>query len=312
MIGRLLRRSWAWPWELWRSGVLGMNRRQATLTLRLNPRPLYPRVDDKSLTKTICEANGVPTPETFLLVERFGDIAHFAERLGDRREFVVKPTRGAAGRGVLVVADRGPEGYRTSGGALVTESAMRYHLSSILAGQFSLGGRADRALVERRLRRHPAFEVLAVDGTPDVRVVVYRDRPIMAMTRLPTRLSGGRANLHQGAVGAGIDMATGRTTDGVWRGERVTEAPDTGLPLAGVQVPHWPEVLEIASRLSRALELGYVGVDIVLDADDGPVVLEANARPGLGIQIANRRGLLTAIREVDERLSPRMDTGGHG
>ena len=47
-------------------------------------------------------------------------------------------------------------------------------------------------------------------------------------------------------------------------------------------------------RLSHALQLGYVGVDIVLDANYGPMVLEANARPGLNIQIANNQGLLKA------------------
>ena len=302
MIGQLFRRFWAWPWELGRAGVLGMNHRQARYTLRLNPRAFFPRVDDKSLTKTICEANGVPTPETFLRIERFGDVVHFAERLGERREFVIKPGRGSAGRGILVIADRADGGYRTSGGALVSEADMRYHLACALAGQFSLGGNTDRVIVERRLRRHPVFADLAVDGTPDIRVIVYRAHPIMAMTRLPTRMSGGRANLHQGAVGAGIDLDTGVTLNGVWRGEHVTTAPDTGAPLAGVQIPHWPEILDIASRLSRALELGYVGVDIVLDAEQGPVVLEANARPGLGIQVANQRGLLPAIRRADARM----------
>ena len=52
-------------------------------------------------------------------------------------------------------------------------------------------------------------------------------------------------------------------------------------------------------KLGDALELGYVGVDFVIDANDGPVVLEANARPGLAIQVAHRHGLLQRLDAID-------------
>ena len=77
------------------------------------------------------------------------------------------------------------------------------------------------------------------------------------------------------------------------------EHPDTGVAIARRVLPQWEETLDIAVRLAQAIGLGYIGVDIVLDQTQGPVVLEANARPGLAIQIANRKGLLTAIREID-------------
>jgi D-alanine-D-alanine ligase-like ATP-grasp enzyme len=69
--------------------------------------------------------------------------------------------------------------------------------------------------------------------------------------------------------------------------------------IAGVVVPDWPELLAAATKLSGVLELAYLGVDFVLDAQRGPVVLEANARPGLAIQIANRAGLLPRLHRVD-------------
>jgi glutathione synthase/RimK-type ligase-like ATP-grasp enzyme len=62
-------------------------------------------------------------------------------------------------------------------------------------------------------------------------------------------------------------------------------------------------------KLADALELGYIGVDFVLDAALGPVVLEANARPGLNIQVANRRGLLPRLALVDAQ-PPAMLQGG--
>jgi hypothetical protein len=45
--------------------------------------------------------------------------------------------------------------------------------------------------------------------------------------------------------------------------------------------------------------MGYIGVDFVIDAKIGAVVLEANARPGLAIQVAHRVGLLPRLQIID-------------
>jgi alpha-L-glutamate ligase-like protein len=295
-------RFWAWPSELRRCGVLGINARNAELLAAGNPRSFLPRVDDKAVTKALCRARGIPVPETYAVVERFGDIRRLDALGGDRHEFVIKPARGAGGRGIQVIVARDGDSFRTGGGVLLAFPEVRYHLAGILAGLYSLGGRPDKAILEERIHRHPIFETMAVGGTPDIRVVVYRNMPAMAMLRLPTSTSGGRANLHQGAVGVGIDLDGGRTSGGVWQGRRVAYHPETGAPLGGVEVPHWETVLSIASELGGALGLNYVGVDIVLDPNRGPVVLEANARPGLVIQIANEAGLWQRLREIDALL----------
>jgi alpha-L-glutamate ligase-like protein len=259
-------------------------------------------VDDKAITKRLCEECDIPVPQTYALIETFGAVRRLDATLGDRPDFVIKPGRGAAGRGVLVVLGREGDRFRTARGDLLSVDDLRYHVADILSGLFSLEGHPDRALVEERLDLHPAFGSIAVGGAPDVRIIVFRGEPAMAMLRLPTRMSGGRANLHQGAVGVGVDLATGVTRGGVWLGRPVDKAPDTGVALAGVQVPHWDRAPGIAAFVSRAVELGYVGVDLVIDSRRGPVVLEANARPGLAVQIANDRGLLPDLAEAERRL----------
>jgi len=297
-------RFWAWPWELKARGILGVNARNARLLFDLNPRACYPRVDDKSVTKRICHAHGIPVPDTYALIEQFGDVPRVEWLLVDRPDVVIKPARGAAGRGVLVLTGRTDSGYVTSGGRRISAEEVRYHVSTTLSGLYSLGGRPDRVIVEERIAIHPALAAMAVGGTPDVRVIVHRGRPVMAMIRLPTRQSGGRANLHQGAVGVGVAIETGATFGGAHHDRPVSVHPDTGAALAGTVLPHWSDVLTIAAALGRALEMGYVGVDIVLDAGRGPVVLEANARPGLAVQIANRSGLLTRLVEPTAVPSP--------
>jgi len=294
-----LRRLWAAPNDLARHGILGINARNADYVLPCNPRKFYPRVDDKRLTKRICQERQIPVPETYAIIERYGDLKRFEALLGGRADFVIKPCAGSEGRGIIVVVGRDATGYFTAGGTHYELPDIRYHLATILAGLYSLGGQLDRVIVEQRIVRHAAFEQVAVGGTPDIRIILYHYIPVMAMVRLPTQESRGRANLHQGAIAAGIDLRTGCTSGGVCHNQALTHHPDTGASIEGLQIPMWDRLLESAMRLAEGLELHYVGVDFVLDAAIGPVVLEANARPGLAIQVANRRGLRPRLELVD-------------
>jgi alpha-L-glutamate ligase-like protein len=282
-------------------GVLGMNARNAGAILGHNPRALYPTVDDKLQFLALCQRIGVPTPSTYAVFARHGDLRDLEATLVAAPDCVIKPARGSSGRGVVVLTGAGPGGYLRHNGSLATADDLRRHVSDILSGLFSLGGRPDRAMVQQRLRTHPAFERISYRGTPDVRVLLYRGEPAMAMLRLPTLESSGRANLHQGGVGVGVDLETGRTTRAIWRGRVVRRHPDTGEPIADRLIPDWRALLAAARAVARATGLGYVGVDVVPNLA-GPVVLEANARPGLAIQSANGIGLLGVMERIDEQM----------
>jgi len=288
-------------------GILGMNQRNTECILDLNPRPYFPLVDGKKRMYDLCRAIGVPTPDLYAVVAAHSALRQLPRLLEQRGSFVIKPNRGAGGRGLLViVGSDGPAFVRHNGMHLAMRD-LRQHVSSIISGLFSLGSRADEALIQERVVPDRAFDPISFQGASDVRVIVYRDVPVMAMLRLPTRLSGGRANLHQGAIGAGVDLETGRTTRAVLR-NRVTERhPDTGGSVIGFAVPFWRQILEMARRVSQETKLGYVGVDIVVDRSRGPLLLEANARPGLAIQIANGQGLLHRFEKIDSVLD---GTGG--
>lgn len=292
-------RFWAWPDELHRRGVLGINQRNLDIILECNPRGFYPRVDNKLITKEICQVNGIQVPETYFIITEHSECHSFLNLIGDRTEFVVKPSSGAAGRGIVVVAGRLGNNFFTTSGRLIEWTDLRHHLATIISGLYSLGGQADSVIVERRIVSHPLLKSIAVEGTPDIRVILYRGVPVMAMIRLPTKMSSGRANLHQGAIAAAIELNTGRTYGGVCRDRAISFHPDTSFPISGIELPHWREVLEGAMNLSDALEMGYVGIDFVIDADTGPVVLEANARPGLAIQLAHREGIVPRLKFID-------------
>ena len=285
------------------AGVLGVNERNAEYIMRLNPRRLYPRVDDKVLTKRLAIDAGMAVPDLYGVISNQHEVREFGNIVSRYESFVVKPARGSGGDGILVITGRSQRkrnSFRLSSGMLISESEIKHHISNIVGGQYSLSGNPDKALIEYCVRFDPTFEDLSYQGVPDVRVIVYRGYPAMAMVRLPTRASGGKANLHQGAVGAGVDMSTGETLTGVLGNEVVEEHPDTGALIAGLMIPHWDFILTSAARGYEVTGLGYLGVDIVIDRDRGPLILEMNARPGLNIQIANDVGMSKRVSRIDE------------
>lgn len=281
------------------AGVMGINHRNALYLLPYNRRRDYPLVDDKVLTKELARKAGVATPQLYGLVEIQQQVGGIGALVAPLEDFVVKPAQGSGGEGIVVVTGRSGTHFRLADGALMSPDELAFHVSNILSGVYSLGGQPDKAILEYRVRFDPVFEKIAYRGVPDIRIIVFLGVPVMAMVRLPTRLSGGKANLHQGAIGAGIDIATGRTLTAVWHNSVVAEHPDTLNPVSAVEIPTWPRLLDIAARSYEMTGLGYQGIDIVLDRDLGPLVLELNARPGLNIQIANREGLAHRLEAVE-------------
>jgi len=289
--------------KLRQAGILGLNERNADYISRLNPRCFFPRVDNKVLTKELALAAGMAVPELFGLIQNQGEVRSFAQIVADRDSVVVKPAQGSGGDGILVVTGRSQrrrDSYRLSSGVLISGAEIEHHISNIVSGQYSLSGNPDTALIEYCVRFDPVFAAVSYQGVPDVRVIVYRGYPTMAMVRLPTRASDGKANLHQGAVGAGVDMSLGQTLTGVLNNDIVDEHPDTGALISGLQIPQWDFILQSSARGYEVTGLGYLGVDMVIDIKRGPLILEMNARPGLNIQIANCTGLAHRIARIEE------------
>jgi len=280
-------------------GVLGMNRRNAELILKYNPRSFFPRVDDKVLTKQLAVENNIPTPPLYHVVQYHGDIAGFEEALSGLYQFVVKPARGTGGSGIVLVSDRSEEGFVKPSGEVIFQEDLVYHVSGILSGIYSLEGLEDRALIEGLVIPDPVFAAITYQGVPDIRIIVYRGVPLMAMVRLPTRSSDGKANIHQGAIGVGIDLKSGRTLKGVHHSLVIDCHPDTRNPVSDIPVPYWEKILWMAARSSELTGLGFLGVDLAVDRDQGPLLLELNARPGLSIQIANQDGLYRRLKKTD-------------
>ena len=291
------------------SELLGLNARAKLFSYPFN-KPLGKKAaKSKILTKKLLRKAGVSVPEIYAKFKSPLDVMSFDwENLPDA--FALKPSKGLGGEGIVVVKKRtrdpvGPsEKFKTAWITIqkkrVTIDDLKLHVLDILEGAYSMGNVPDVAYIEEYVGRHKAFRRYAYRGTPDVRVIVFNKVPVMAMLRLPTKESGGRSNLHQGAIGVGVDMATGITTRAFWRGEYIHFKPGTKRKLHGIKIPQWTSILETAVMGGLATDLGYYGADVVLHPEKGPMILELNYQPGLSIQLANAAGLRKRLERVED------------
>lgn len=295
---------WISPRQLKRLGMLNMNRRNVDYIARYNERSSYPLVDNKLKTKLAVSEYDVKTPRLLQVVRQQHEISGFRTMAEDLSGFAIKPAKGSGGKGITVITGRDGDDFIKASGARIPVANLERHLTNILAGLYSLAGTPDVAIIENLVQSEPNLAKYSFQGVPDIRIVVFQGYPVMAMLRLATTDSDGKANLHQGAVGVGLDIGTGRSLNAVQFNRPITLHPDTGLPLENIQIDAWPDMLEMAARCYEATGLGYMGVDLVVDAQEGPLLLELNARPGLAIQMANGCGLLPRLKNIEALKRP--------
>ncbi|MEC9084935.1 MAG: alpha-L-glutamate ligase-like protein [Pseudomonadota bacterium] len=295
---------WISPRRLKNLGMLNMNRRNVDYIARYNDRTSYPLVDNKLKTKLAVSEYGVKTPKLLQVVRQQHEISHFRKMAEDLAGFAIKPAKGSGGKGITVITGRDGDDFIKASSARISVAMLERHLTNILAGLYSLAGTPDVAIVENLVQSSPALAKYSFQGVPDIRIVVFQGYPVMAMLRLATTASDGKANLHQGAVGVGLDIGSGQSLNAVQFNRPITLHPDTGLALENIQIEDWENMLEMAARCYEATGLGYRGVDLVVDANEGPLLLELNARPGLAIQMANGCGLLPRLNAIESLKRP--------
>lgn len=279
---------------------MGLNSRTQLYSYSYNTAKGKSIAASKLMTKKYLAKAGLPVPKIFKVFKNPRDVVEFDWNLPDA--FALKPSKGLGGEGIVVVKKKSKDArsWITTQKQKVAVEDLKLHVMDILEGAYSVGNAPDVAFVEEYVGRHKAFRKYAYRGTPDIRVIVFNKVPVMAMLRLPTKESGGRANLHQGAIACGIDLATGITIRAIWHDEVIRHKPGTKRKLHGIKIPDWDRILEVAIQAQLASQLGYVGVDIVLHPEEGPMVLEINSQPGLSIQLANGVGLKKRLEKVED------------
>ena len=290
--------------------ILGLNRRNQEYIRPYNSPSSKGIADNKIVTKKILAKENIKTPEVYKLIKTKKQL-QFLDWDSLPKSFVIKPNKGTGGNGIIVFygKKKGENVWIRPSGETMNRRDITLHIENILEGRFSMGSKTDIAIIEERIKTDPLLKQYSYRGVPDIRIICFNGVPIMAMTRLPTKRSNGTANLHSGAICTGIDISTGITTYSMQMKsnsllsdtyEDIDSTTDLkeNKKLSGIQIPFWDEMLRIALVCQKVSKLGYIGVDIALDRDNGPVVFELNARPGLGIQVANRTGLRWRLEKI--------------
>lgn len=279
-------------------GILGINARNLHYLKAYNPKKAIKIADDKIKTKQFLSARGVSVPKLYAILKQYSDLDNF--NLNSLpATFVIKPNNGYGGEGIIPIVGKKGTNWVTSGGKELSKKQILSHIREIIDGTYSISNVRDIAFIEQLIISEDSLAKYSYKGLPDIRVVVHNLIPVMAMLRLPTRESDGKANLHLGAVGVGIDIAKGIATHISYKNRILEELPDNLGPIKGYKIPYWDEILMIASRSQLITNLGYLAADIAIDKNSGPVLLELNARAGLGVQIANLAPLRKRLQRIE-------------
>ncbi len=303
--------------------ILGLNRRNQEYIRPYNPLSSKKISDNKILTKRLLNKADIKTPKTIKIIRTKKQLDFFDwESLP--KSFVVKPNRGTGGNGIIVFygKKKGETAWIRSNHRVMSKEQLRIHFEKILDGSFSMGDSKDIVIIEERILNHSTLKKYSFRGVPDIRLIIFNKVPVMAMIRFPTKISDGKANLHAGGICVGVNIATGITTNAIQLKKRsllentytnieYTTDFQESLPLKDIQIPYWDKILETAIKCQEISNIGFLGVDIAIDENNGPLVFELNARPGLGIQMANNMGLRPRLERLKgiEPLSTKRAIG---
>ncbi|MFA6427041.1 MAG: tyrosine/phenylalanine carboxypeptidase domain-containing protein [Candidatus Magasanikbacteria bacterium] len=287
-------------------GILGMNARNLQYVGRYNTDESKRFADDKMFTKNYLMVRGFGVAKVYAVLKRHNDLKTLNPKSLPEK-FVIKPNRGYGGEGIIVISQHKGNDFFGVDGAQYTWTELYHHMVSIIDGKYAISGLFDQVIIEELLVPHEYFKSFIESGLPDIRIIVFNFVPIIAMLRLPTIESHGKANLHLGAIGAGIDIVTGKATYAVYHNRFIQKLPN-GKKVREIEMPEWDTILLAAARAQQASQIKFLAVDLSLTTN-GIKVLELNARAGLGIQIANQIPLKHRLKKIEDLKIPNPEKG---
>lgn len=281
--------------------VVGMNRRNLHYVYPNNPRKYFDYANDKVLTKTTLQKHGLSVPKSFFVIHYFYELQALEEKLRQHSSFVIKPSCGSGGNGIMVISEYKEGMWFSISGKPYSYQELKKHISDIIFGVYSFG-LDDAAIIEERIIQDEKITTLSPLGLADIRMINYKDSNAKAMLRIATKASDGKANLHQGGIGVAVDIKNGCTFNAQIEREDISSHPDTGVNLLNIDLPYWTEVTELCEQVCKVIPLDYLGIDIAF-SNKGPVILEVNARPGVEIQNISKEGMSATLGRIDEDRS---------
>lgn len=197
-------------------------------------------------------------------IENEKDYEKFGKYIKKYPVFVKKPVDASFGNGIELIDSSKYKNSKTLFNSLLSE------------GTF---------IMEEYIKSDPKMASLHPESLNTVRIVTYKDENNNVHIHHPfIKIGQGKSFVDNGGSGgmfALIDPDTGiLITDGKDELNNVYEYhPDTNVKIKGFQIPNWDEAVEIAKQ--AALDFPYtryIGWDVALTIDKGPVIVEGNGK----------------------------------
>ena len=292
--------------ESFRKDFLGLNEERYYLDY-LNPKKFYILARNKYIAHKILEDRRINQSELYCFFEPEGradgevvvSTAEGARRVLQQKNVkkcVIKAAENSHGDNVVVVNDID---YQDDDAILSLFNGEKVHLTDLL--------KDSPILFEEFLVQTEQMSSLNATSVNTIRFMttLYPDGEVRIVATFMKIGRQGKCVDNAGAGGnvdACIDPATGVLQyaiqyDGVRKFHDIEVHPDTGVPLNGVRIEHWEQIVEQVKQYQRNFPyLKAVGWDIAL-TEQGPVVVELNDLWDRTGQSFIRRGWRPEIRD---------------
>lgn len=254
--------------------------------------------DSKLRTKEFLKNKWISVPKTLLIIRNHSDIVD-SIALSLNPPFVVKPNNWYWWKWILIIDSIDSVwNYVTNTWETFSKKELFLHFNYILDWFFSLSGTRDKVLIEKKVVLSSEIDLLWKYWLPDIRVIVFNMVPVMAMLRVPTKESWGKANLHGWACWVWIDIWTWKLTY-ITKAWKIIKSIPWIWDVRWIKLPFWDKVLEIAVSVQETTWIRYLWCDIVLDKELWPIILEMNIRAWLEVQVTNLSPLKARLEKVE-------------
>lgn len=245
-------------------------------------------LSDKYVQKTLIHGFGLPTSKLITSIGEIyeirtqGQLNSFLDEVNS--DIALKPIDGAGGERILVLSRR--LGHFLAGNKQYSNEMIWNHVRRNLKGGF---------LVEERVKNAASLSTIYPLSLNTFRVVTIKTKDQiwhLGGCVLKFGSGGSQVDNSEDDIQVAVDE-NGMTVSAYWRDKAITHHPDTGMPLVGIELEEYKEIIGLALKASEKFcFMGTIGWDIAL-SDRGPLIIEGNTKWSTEYQIPMGRGYIT-------------------
>jgi hypothetical protein len=249
---------------------------QSLLLLKIQPREYEILFNDKAVCELLCKGIGINNlPHTYGIIS---PDQNYKEKLRSWFQnnyvdsLIIKPLKGMMGRHIVLA--------KRINNNIVIQSKKGF----IPLQDFHLAKTAIVQEVVKQDRRLSAFSSSSVNTIRVLTMYTINESTIILAAIM--RCGVGESyvdNWSAGGVSVGIDTETGRLKKYGYNkeGTRYIEHPTSRVMFEDFIIPQWQQISELAIKIQQAFPCYRIlGMDIALQENGEPILIEVNDRPG--------------------------------